>query len=31
MVMANYGKNKYYVIEEVLFGSSVESHTFMDG
>jgi hypothetical protein len=28
MVMANYGKNRYYVIESVLFDSTLEGHSF---
>lgn len=31
MVMANYGKNKYYTIESILFDSSLDVFTFHDG
>ena len=31
MVMANYGKNTYYVIDSLLFDSSVQLYTFYNG
>jgi hypothetical protein len=31
MVMTNYGRNAYHIIEEVLFETSLEGHTFQDG
>lgn len=31
MVMASYGKNKYYTIERIMFDSSLDNYTFHDG
>lgn len=31
MVMANYGKNMYYVIEEVVFDVLIDAYTFSNG
>ena len=29
--MANYGKNSYYIIEEILFETPLDGYTFFDG
>ena len=29
--MANYGKNRYYIIDSIIFDATIETYTFFSG